>query len=197
MPARLRAAGIGVSVLCLLVSPPPTRAEESTATPPSAVSRTEPTVRTAAPDLRRLIERGQAQSSSFRSLIERLDHSDLVVYVRCEFPMTDTSLYNGKLSLLGAQGGRRFLLIELRCPSSEEFQIARLAHELRHAVEIADAPEITDEASMAAYYQKAGWPSIADCRSRRAFETEAARQMGEQVRQELRREPRPVPSSPN
>ena len=39
-----------------------------------------------------------------------------------------------------------------------DVQIAILAHELRHAVEIADAPGVIDRASLAREYKRIGYP---------------------------------------
>lgn len=101
--------------------------------------------------------------------------------------MVESSLYNGRLSFVGTVRDTRFLIVELRCPAAADNQIARLAHELRHAVEIAEAPEVRDEPSMLEHYRKIGWPSVADCHERRAFETVAAKEAGDAVRREMRK----------
>ena len=58
-----------------------------------------------------------------------------------------------------------------------------LGHELQHALEIAQAPGVQDEASMRRYYERAG----AGRSHERGFETRAAQDAGRQVRLELRR----------
>jgi RecB family exonuclease len=63
-------------------------------------------------------------------------------------------------------------------------QIALLAHELQHALEIADRPEIQDIEAMESFYEDVGFQSFDDGRHR-AFETEAALEMQEAVERDL------------
>jgi hypothetical protein len=187
MTPRPGALGVLACLFSLALVPGHAGAADSTtvAVPPRA-SGLDPNVRSTAPDLQRLIEYGASRSTSFRSLLTRLNASDVVVYVRCEFPMSDSTRYNGKLSFLSQVGRRRFLLVQLRCPVAGDLQILYLAHELRHAVEIADAPQVRDQGTMLEFYRRVGFPSVADSHWRRAFETEAARDAQQAVREELR-----------
>ena len=104
-----------------------------------------------------MIDEGLARSASFRGLIARLDGSDVIVYVEAECPMS--SRLFGRLALLGASGQRRYVAVRISCMLTMTQLIAALAHELRHAVEIADAPSVVDDASLAAEYQRVGFPS--------------------------------------
>ena len=52
-------------------------------------------------------------------------------------------------------------------------QIALLAHELQHALEIADRPEITDVEAMESFFEDIGFQSFEDGRHR-SYETDAA-----------------------
>jgi hypothetical protein len=63
-------------------------------------------------------------------------------------------------------------------------QIAALGHELRHAVEIADAPSVVDDASLAAEYRRVGFPSRA-VRSGNGYESRAAIDAAHRVWAEL------------
>jgi len=98
--------------------------------------------------LRSAIDEGLARSGLFRSLVARLDGSDVIVYVEPECPMSSRMF--GRLTLLGTGGQRRYVNVRISCMLTTAQQIAVLGHELRHAVEIADAPAVTDEASLAA-----------------------------------------------
>jgi hypothetical protein len=58
-----------------------------------------------------------------------------------------------------------------------------LGHELRHAVEVAGAPWVLDESSLAEEYRRIGFPSGG--RNGAAFESRAAIDAGERVLREL------------
>ncbi|HEY3886296.1 MAG TPA: hypothetical protein VGL62_13865, partial [Vicinamibacterales bacterium] len=60
--------------------------------------------------------------------------------------------------------------------------IALVAHELRHAIEIADASEATDQSGIERLYRRIGRPS-----GPHAYETDAAIATQRQVRRELSR----------
>ena len=114
-------------------------------------------VRTMDKRLGSVIDEGLARSASFRGLVARLDGSDVIVYVEPECPMS-ARLF-GRLMLLGAGGGRRYVNVRISCMLTVTQQITALGHELRHAVEIADAPSVVDDASLAAEYRRIGFAS--------------------------------------
>jgi hypothetical protein len=64
-------------------------------------------------------------------------------------------------------------------------QIATLGHELQHAVEIAEAPEVVDARSLARFYARVG--SERTSGACRLFDTQAAVDIGWQVSRELRK----------
>jgi hypothetical protein len=65
----------------------------------------------------------------------------------------------GRLTFMAAGGGRRYVNVRVACMSNDSEQIAALAHELRHAVEIADASYVVDVASLRALYERIGFAS--------------------------------------
>lgn len=82
---------------------------------------------------------------------------------------------------------RRYVLVEIACGDSLHNQLAMLGHELRHAVEIADAAWIRTDADLAAHYRRIGMETaIADQQS---FETLAAADTGRRVARELNAAP--------
>ena len=107
--------------------------------------------------LRAEISEGLARSAFFRNLVARLDGSDVIVYVERECPMSQRIF--GRLSFMGAGGGRRYLLVRISCALHDDEQIAAIGHELRHAIEIADAPSVVDTASLGREYQRIGFES--------------------------------------
>jgi hypothetical protein len=127
----------------------------------AAVSR----VRGADPGARAILVAGMARSASFRALVEALEGSDLIIYVE-----TRALKLSGQLQFVGANPGGRYVRISVRVPGREDELIAWLAHELRHAVEIAQAPEVRSQASLTALYRRIGSFNI----SGREVETEQA-----------------------
>ncbi len=115
----------------------------------SAVSRVRPVDRKA----RLLLEDGAAGSATFRAMIETLEQSDLIVYVetRALRPKLE-----GRLQLMAASRNGRYVLISVGLPSCNIDLVGRLAHELRHAVEVAGAPEIRDQQSLLRFYRRLG-----------------------------------------
>ena len=139
-------------------------------------------VRTLDKGLRTVIDEGLARSNSFRGLIARLDGSDVIVYVERECPMS--SRLFGRLTLLGTGGDRRYVNVRISCMLTVTQQIAALGHELRHAVEIADAPSVVDNASLAAEYRRVGFASRV-LRRGDGYESRAAIDAAHQVWAEL------------
>ena len=62
----------------------------------------------------------------------------------------------GQLRFAAASPGTRYLRVSVRIPGLENDLLPWLAHELCHATEIAEAREVTDQASLAAYYVRVG-----------------------------------------
>jgi hypothetical protein len=125
-----------------------------------------------------LIER----SPTGRLLIEQLDRSDLIVYVRYRW-FTSTTL-RGRIGFL-AKGGKRLVAIELATRHAYLDQLAALGHELQHAVEIAAEPTVSDPVSLAELYNRIGQPMGQTAGSYETYETNAAAEAGRRVRREL------------
>lgn len=98
-----------------------------------------------------LLAAGTARSETFRGLVDAIERSDLIVYVE-----TRPLRLPGQLQLLAATPVCRHLRVSVRIPGLDTDLIAWLAHELRHAVELAGAPEVTDQASLRRFYQRMG-----------------------------------------
>jgi hypothetical protein len=153
-------------------------------------------IRTTDLRLRTLITDGVRGSPTFRALVDRLVASDVVVYLRSEEALPSRA--DGRLAFIAAAGGYRYVVVRLRPMRSRAHQIALLGHELRHAVEIADAPLVVDTASLAREYERIGYASRLAEQDRITFDTDAAIAAGYQVLAELgvhrkeRRRPRMV-----
>jgi hypothetical protein len=118
-------------------------------------------------------------------MLEQLEHSDVIVYVRHR--SFQTSTLEGRIGLLASPTNHhiRFLVLELATGGSLLQQMVALGHELRHAVEIADAPSIVDAHTLSAHYAVIGMRMNAES-DRETFETRAACNAAAQVRLELR-----------
>lgn len=125
-----------------------------------------------------LLATGIQRSSTFRDLTGRLSGSDVIVYVRFSRCAGDVP---GCLFWASAAPGLRRVLIKLDpFGRSQEELTALLAHELRHALEVADAPEIRDLASFEKAFAGHGWKGA------HGFETAPAREITKRVTAELR-----------
>jgi hypothetical protein len=139
-----------------------------------------PRVRTIEPPLRALIDDAIRSSATVRALVERITASDVVVFVECERNPAVSAA--GRLNFIVTAGGQRYVVIRLK-PKGRAVAIAMLAHELQHAAEIADAPAIVDEESLAREYARIGYRSHTTHGI--AFDTRAAVDVGRRVIAEL------------
>ena len=139
-------------------------------------------LRTTDLELRLAIDDGMRESPTFRALVQRLTGSDIIVYV-CRWHRRAGA--DGRLTFV--VGGRRLSLCRgaRRAQPSPPQLLALLAHELRHAVEVAETPAIVDPPSLAREYARLGYVSQVSGADRIAFDTAAAVAAGHQVLSEL------------
>lgn len=156
-------------------------ASEALAADPTRTIPDVPHIRTADPHVRALIDDAIAASPTARALVARLGRSDVVVYVACE--RDPLVRMHGRMNFVSAAGGLRYVLIRLKPRASRAAAIATLAHELRHAVEVADSPTIVDDVSLERAYERMGYRTPSP--HGRAFETQAAVAVSRLVQEEL------------
>src|SRR5262249_36590775 len=130
-----------------------------------------PHVRPESSGTRDLLLELSGRSPTTRRLIARLNASDVIVYVRHR-AFTESTL-DGRIGLVRSERPSRYLIVELPCARSRGDQLVALAHELQHAVEIADAAHVVDSRSLAAHYARIGVRTSA-AGGAETFETEAA-----------------------
>ena len=140
-----------------------------------------PHIRATDPWLLTLLAEGAAGSPTFRDLVERLGRSDVIVYLRAE--RCDLPNVAGCLTLLSGTTGVRYVLIRLGPLPFRVQELAILAHELQHAVEIADRPSIVDNDSLLRAYAEIG--HVSDVGTRVSADTEQAIRIGAQVHREI------------
>ena len=133
--------------------------------------------------LRMLLDQGLRISPTLRALVARLQASDVVVYLRCD----GIAGPDGRLTFVASAGGYRYVVVRMaHFPRAQ--QIAIMAHELRHAVEIADTPAIVDGPSLVREYQRIGYLNQTSPLPGVAFDTAAAVDAGKQVLKEMLQE---------
>jgi hypothetical protein len=130
-----------------------------------------------------LLDAGVRHSPTFRDLVDRLERADVVVYV-CRGRDPDVRVA-GRLTFVSAAGGLRYVVVRIVPFLTRAHQIAVLAHELQHAVEIADTPAIVDSASLAREYMRMGHVSRRSTMPGIAFDTVAAVEAGRRVLEEI------------
>jgi hypothetical protein len=168
---RLFGAAVGIAV-ALLYAAPCTASE-------SAPNASDSPVRIA-PEFDELwLQPGICRSNTFRELVSDLSRSDVLVFVQPA--LLSAPGVGGVLRFVSATSTHRILvvLINLKTLGSNRLgAIAILAHELRHALEVADAPEIRSIDAFNAYYRRHdnGYGTS---------DTRAARETGRTVRAEL------------
>ena len=111
-------------------------------------------IRTTDRRLIRLLRDGVRSSETFRRLVDRLRHSDVIVYLECA---ANTGSSGGRLTFVSAVADWRYVHVRVARLPSADVQIALIGHELQHAVEIANAPDVVDLPSLAREYQRIGF----------------------------------------
>ena len=128
-----------------------------------------------------VLKEGAARSATFRALVERIEASNVIVYIAVN-PILKSTL-SGALTWMTRAGEFRYVRASLSAELSFAQMIATVAHELQHAVEIVEDESVIDEPSLVAMYRRIGEPSRAAGSS--GWETLAAQRTGTQVRREL------------
>ncbi|HEX2344814.1 MAG TPA: hypothetical protein VHI98_30375 [Vicinamibacterales bacterium] len=134
--------------------------------------------------LRQLLAEGFARSKTFRRLVDGLDASDWLVFVQpgpCPEKAAVACLLHTVAEFEGSPYVRVLVNFNHRHPDNV---IATLAHELQHALEVAQDPNVKDTATMRALFERIGTVRVRSG-SATTYETDGARRIGEQVLREL------------
>jgi hypothetical protein len=129
------------------------------------------------------------RSATFRSLVDRIEHSDVIVHLTCE-QFSNLTL-NGRTVLVTDTAHVRYLRVQIRCHQTAQFLVGIVAHELQHVAEIASMPNVIDDRSFGTLFRAIGF-TTRDSFSGQQFETTAALDVGERVREEWSRQPGPI-----
>jgi hypothetical protein len=137
-------------------------------------------VRTMNADVQRLLASGIDRSPTFHAMMARLEGTDVIVYIE-PVPMLPGTLV-GRLVMLPYGGSQRYLRIQVTFGQSSADTIALIGHELRHALEIAEARNVVDEKDLIALYRRIGDRAREGLHQ---YDTAAARSTGQRVSREL------------
>jgi hypothetical protein len=147
---------------------------------PESVALDSPTrhVRTVDRSIAKLLSRGYRHSQTFARLITRLQDSDVFVYIE-EVPRLPDGL-EGRMMMLPRAHEHRYVRIQITMRGAPEDTIAIMGHELQHAIEIAESPEVGDQQAMTELYERIGKRG-----GDHEYDTIDAQEMGRVVRKEL------------
>jgi hypothetical protein len=137
--------------------------------------------------LSRVFREGVTRSPTFAALVDRLERSHWLVFVyRGACP--DPAVAGCLLHTVGRYGDDPYLriLVNPWRVGHPDREISTIAHELQHALEIVEAVEVIDSASLTRHFRRIGYVS-AESAWLIAYETVAARRTGDQVLSELLR----------
>src|SRR5215467_6194312 len=139
-------------------------------------------VRATEPVIRALLQTGLLRSATFQRLVEALNQADVIVYVE---PLRTREMLGGYLShdVISA-GGYRYLHIAINLRGGDVRIIALLAHELQHAVEVAEDSDASDARHVDALFRRLA--SKAGCTIATCSETAAAIRVQNLVDSELK-----------
>ena len=124
-----------------------------------------------------MISRGVRVSPTLRGIVDRIESSDVIVYI--DFRLLTTSGIQARSVFVCSAGGRRYLRVDIDRRFSGADAVGLIGHELQHAAEIAGEPSVVDARSFAAFYRRVGFISVAG--STDHFETAAAVAAGRRV----------------
>jgi hypothetical protein len=137
-------------------------------------------VRASDAELIALLAEGVKKSPTLRGLVERLNKSNVIVYVRMDVTSKQGT---GRLTFLTANAGFRYLVVHVPTGVSKVKQIVALGHDMQHAVVVADAPTVTDLQSFRREFERIG--SVSSNGRDLSFASPAAVETKNRIQREL------------
>jgi hypothetical protein len=175
MVKRIRTCAFCVLTALAFTPAPPLAAAPIDITAPDPLGAH---VRALTPKMKEVIEVGRRRSATFRSLIDKLNSSDVIVYL--ENTGTLPTGLDGRLMFLTSAGGVRYLHAQIASSLNLEELVAIAGHELQHAIEVATHAEVRDRTSLALLYTQIGVSA-----THHRYDTTEAQVTGKRVRAEL------------
>jgi hypothetical protein len=174
MTGTTRHVMVGVMTLGLTGAGPMVMAAELDDPPAS------PRVRSSHPSIALVITQAGERSPTFRRLVATISASDGTVYVeegRCGHGVRTC------LAAVTKAAGRRNLWVKVERNRNEWDFMGAIGHELQHAIEVLSDRTVTSNVAMFFFYRQTGKPHPRHL----AFETDAAIEVGEAIRNEVRK----------
>jgi hypothetical protein len=126
-----------------------------------------------------LLTEGMKRSRTFEAIVEALEATDLIVHVEVNTKLPASVA--GRLMFGSAPpNGPRYVRVQIAEFGTRLDQIASIGHELQHALEVSEAPEVRCTKTFRKLYERIGAPSLPT-----AYDTEAAQRVGQKVLLEL------------
>jgi hypothetical protein len=127
----------------------------------------------------KLLSDGVRRSPTFADLVTTLHQTNVIVYVE---PLNNLPPgIAGRILLQTVAGAQRYLRVQVRATLPGDQLISVIAHELRHALEVAGDPAVVDDAGLTVLYRRIGHVTY----GAHGFDTDAARETGRRVWHEL------------
>lgn len=137
-----------------------------------------PHVRASNPRVARLIEDAVGRSATFAGLYRRLHETDVILFVELCADLKPTLA--GRLKFVSATPLVRYLQADIRIDLPRHDLVATIAHEMQHALEIAEAWEVRDRHGVDRLYRRIGQSP-----GGHSFDTDVARRVAVRVRAEM------------
>jgi hypothetical protein len=134
------------------------------------------TVRTTDRGVQNLLSRGMSRSPTFTALVRALDQTDVIVYIEMNRGLPPT-VAGRLLFATVAREGTRYLRVQISNGATMNMQVAAIAHELQHALEVANEPDVRDEAGLERLYERIGRRGAVE----RSYDTLEAQRAGQRV----------------
>jgi hypothetical protein len=136
-------------------------------------------LRAATPRVGALITEGIRRSRTFAGLVNDIHRTNVIIYVEASMGLPIEVA--GRILFAGAAGDQRYLRVQVRATLGRDQMIAVIAHELRHALEVADERSVISDKALEDFYRRVGDSPHAGG----GYDTEAARVVQRVVRNEL------------
>jgi hypothetical protein len=136
-------------------------------------------IRTVDRQLMDAVHRGVTRSPTFKQLVDRLLDSDVIAYLERGDSLPHG--IGGDVTFIAVGGEWRYIRVRIGREMSRDQRIAMLGHEMRHVVEIAEAPAVVGAASLSKLY---GHPVVRSA-GRDQYESRQAVAAQTQVAREL------------
>jgi|SRR5688572_18314775 hypothetical protein len=136
-------------------------------------------LRAATPRIGESIAHGIRRSRTFAGLVADLHQTNVIVYVETSMGLPNDVA--GRILFASAAGDQRYLRVQVRATLNRDAMISVIAHELRHALEVAAEESVVTEKALEEFYRRIGDSSHAAG----GYDTAAARAAQRIVRSEL------------